>query len=385
MGLAAEGEPRYADKVRGVIRAQGASCRLNLDYFTHHRRGVETTWCGRPEMRRVFSEKMVETFGPARIPESEILPKHADLAASVQLVFEERYFSILNAIFRRTRHRNLCLAGTVALNSTANGKIFENTPFEQVFVHPAPHDAGTSIGAALFIQHQVLGEPRGFVLRHLYYGPEYGEFEIRQLLRTHALPQLQMREEDLARHVAEELASGKIVGWFQGRSEFGRNALGNRSLLADPSRRDLQVLLSQGRARQCFRPACASTTAEAASEYFEVSHRSPFMTMACRIRPQYRDTIAAFDTAVALQTVEQDVNPLYWSLINAFGAITDTPVLASAPFQTGSTAVTTPQQALDAFLGTPVDVLVLGRFLLTKAEGAAGGWTATRAANVYGS
>src|ERR1700677_3771180 len=185
MGLSAYGEPRFADQVRHVVRTAGDQCRLNLDYFTHHSKGVEMTWDGgEPALGSVFSGKLAEQFGPAREPRAEIRQRDMDLAASVQLVLEENYFALLNFVQKQTRASRVCLAGGVALNCVANGMIFDRTNFRDVYVQPAAHDAGTSIGAALYVQHQVLNQPRSFVMRHVYYGAEYSDSEIVKELRS---------------------------------------------------------------------------------------------------------------------------------------------------------------------------------------------------------
>src|SRR5437867_2652656 len=183
MGLSAYGRPRFAQQVRDVVRVEGDQVRLNLDYFIHHSKGVEMTWDGgEPVIGPIFSQKMVDTFGPARVPRSELEHRHADMAASVQLVLEECYFALLNEVYSRTKLKKVCLAGGVALNCVANGMIFDRTPFEDVYIQPAAHDAGTSIGAALHVWHEVLNRPRGFVMRHVYYGPEYSDAEIEREL-----------------------------------------------------------------------------------------------------------------------------------------------------------------------------------------------------------
>ena len=226
MGLAAYGEPRFTQKVRDVVRIEGTQIRLNLDYFLHHTEGVEMTWeGGEPELGNVYSPKMLETFGPARAPRTELEQRHRDLAASVQAVLEECYFAILNAVYQQTRQSKLCLAGGVALNCAANGKIFEKTPFKDVYIQAASHDAGTSIGAALYVQHQILNQPRSFVMRHVYYGPEYSDAEIGRELDATGVISQKLEESQLIDRTARAIAEGSIVGWFQGRMEFGPRAL----------------------------------------------------------------------------------------------------------------------------------------------------------------
>jgi carbamoyltransferase len=373
MGLSAYGEPRFVAQVREVVRTAGDQVRLDLDYFIHHTEGVEMSWndC-EPTVGRVYSAKLPEVFGPPRVPRSEIEPRHRDLAASVQAVLEERYFEILNFVQRKTGLKKLCLAGGVALNCVANGKIFEMTPFQEVYIQAAAHDAGTSIGAALYVSHQVLNRPRSFVMRHVYYGPEYTESEIRKELDDAGVQYHPLAQEELVDQTARHIADGKIVGWFQGRSEFGPRALGNRSILADPRRHDMKDILNQRiKFREPFRPFCPSVLAEATGEFFETDYPSPFMVQAYRIKPQQRGRIPAVthqDGTGRLQTVEKEVNPLYWNLLKRFGDLTGVPILVNTSFNENEPIVNTPREALDCFLRTNMDALVMGPFLLFKAE-----------------
>jgi len=371
MGLAAYGEPRFVPQVREVVRTDNAMVRLNLDYFIHHTIGVDMTWeGGEPTLGNVYSPKMTEVFGPPRAPRSEVQERHADLAASVQAVLEERYFALLNAVHRQTKLKTLCLAGGVALNCAANGKIFEKTPFRDIYIQAASHDAGTSIGAALYVWNQLLKQPRSFVMRHVYYGPEYSENEIHRVLEGAGVVYQRLNEEELITHTAEQIAGGKIVGWFQGRMEFGPRALGNRSILADPRRRDMKDILNQRiKYREHFRPFCPSVMAEATGDYFEMHYPSPFMVQAYKIKPAQRDRIPAVtheDGTGRLQTVERDVNPRYWKLLKRFGELTGVPILLNTSFNENEPIVNTPAEALDCFLRTEMDVLVIGSYLLLK-------------------
>ena len=375
MGLSAYGEPRFADKVRRVVRTENDQCRLNLDYFRHHGEGVEMTWYGgEPSLGQVFSQRVVEEFGEPREPRSEIQQRDKDLAASVQLVLEENYFALLNFVQKQTGATAVCLAGGVALNCVANGMIFERTNFQDVYVQPAAHDAGTSIGAALYVQHQVLGLPRSFEMRHVYYGPEYSDDEVLLALNAGGCRFRKLAEEDLIDCTVDAIADGKIVGWFQGRMEFGPRALGNRSILADPRSKDVkQILNSRIKYREPFRPFCPSILAERVGKFFETDYPSPFMVMAYKVRPQQRERIPAVthgDGTGRLQTVERDVNARYWKLINKFEEVTGVPVLLNTSFNENEPIVQTPAQAIDCFLRTQMDVLSIGGFLLRKEENA---------------
>ena len=373
MGLSAYGEPRFVTQVRDVVRTEKDQIRLNLAYFTHHTKGVEMTWDGgEPVIGPVFSHKMQEVFGPPRAFRAELEQKHIDLAASVQVVLEENYFALLNYIQKQTRQKTVCLAGGVALNCVANGMIFERTDFEDVYIQPASHDAGTSIGAALYVQHQTLQQPRSFVMRHVYYGSEFTPSEIQKDLDAAGCHYQKLSEDDLVRQTAAQIALGKIVGWFQGRMEFGPRALGNRSILADPRRADMKdTLNARIKFREHFRPFCPSVLAESVGDYFETTYPSPFMVMAYKIKPKMREIIPAVvhqDGTGRLQTVEKEVNPLYWKLIRSFGDATGVPVLLNTSFNENEPIVTTPAQAIDCFLRTNMDVLAIGPYLLLKPE-----------------
>ena len=373
MGLSAYGVPRFADQVRKVARTDQDQCRLNLDYFSHHSKGVEMTWYGgEPALGAIFSEKMAREFGAPRAPRSEIQQRDKDLAASVQQVLEENYFALLNFVQKQTGMRAVCLAGGVALNCVANGMIFDRSNFRDVYVQPAAHDAGTSIGSALYVQHQELKLPRSFEMRHVYYGPEYTDGEILSELERVGCKYHKLTEEDLISRTVKAIADGKIVGWFQGRMEFGPRALGNRSILADPRRADMKAILnSRIKYREPFRPFCPSILAEKVGEYFETDYASPFMVMAYKIKPEQRDRIPAVthgDGTGRLQTVERDVNPLYWKLIHRFDEQTGVPVLLNTSFNENEPIVQAPAQAIDCFLRTQMDVLSIGDFFLSKEE-----------------
>jgi carbamoyltransferase len=373
MGLSAYGEPGFAEQVRRVAQTEKDQCRLALDYFTHHTKGVEMTWYGgEPVLGAIFSDRMSREFGEPRVPRSEIRQRDKDLAASVQLVLEENYFALLNFVQKQTGMKAVCLAGGVALNCVANGMIFERTDFRDVYIQPAAHDAGTAIGAALFVQHQELKLPRCFEMRHVYYGPEYSDNDILHELEAAHCKYHKLGEEDLIGRTVQAIAQGKIVGWFQGRMEFGPRALGNRSILADPRRKDIKgILNSRIKYREPFRPFCPSILAERVSDYFEIDYPSPFMVMAYKIKPEQREQIPAVthgDGTGRLQTVEREVNPRYWKLIHKFEELTGVPVLLNTSFNENEPIVQTPAEAIDCFLRTQMDVLSISGFVLHKED-----------------
>ena len=382
MGLAAYGQPEQLELFRDIVRFENGSSRngfrLGLDYFSHHRTGPEMSWAEAdktPTLGKLFSEGMEHRLGPARTADQPLEQRHRNLAASLQLRLEEVYLGMLKELANRTGMKAVCLAGGVAFNCVANGKIFDHTPFEQVYVHPAAGDGGLSVGAAFFVWHQILGKPRSFVMDHAYWGPEYSREEIRRAIDSSRLAKMgcvisEPGKEELARHGAAIIADGKILGWFQGRAEWGPRALGNRSIVADPRRPEMNEILNKRiKHREIFRPFAPSVLAEATSEYFEKSHPSPFMTLAYSVRPEKRDKIPApthVDGTGRLQTVTQEANPRYHALISAFRDLTGVPVVLNTSFNDNEPIVCRPEEAIDCFQRTQMDALVLGDFLVTR-------------------
>jgi carbamoyltransferase len=379
MGLAAYGEPAYLEEFRRIIRTDGSmGFRLGLEYFQHHRTLTDMTWRNAdktPELGVIFSDYMAECLGPARDPGTSVEKVHRDGAATLQARLEEVLFEMLRALHARTGQKAVCLAGGIAFNCVANGKIFDETPFEQIFVQPAAGDAGLALGAAYFVHHQVLGQPRSFVMEHAYWGPGYKPEQVRAAiaagrLRAEGMEISEHPEEEIAREAAKELAAGKILGWFQGRAEWGPRALGNRSIVADPRRADMKdILNARIKHREMFRPFAPSVLAEATGEYFEKSYPSPFMTQAYSVRPEKRAAIPApthVDGTGRLQTVTQEANPRYWRLIREFGNLTGVPVVLNTSFNDNEPIVCRPEEAIECFLRTKMDVLVLGGMLVRK-------------------
>lgn len=378
MGLAACGKPNYVDALGKIVRfGSGGSFSLNLDYFLHHSEGVAMTWeDGEPLVGRMFSDKWIKLLGSPRRKEEELTDRHADLAASLQHIYEVGVFHILEDLYQRTQCENLCLAGGCALNSVANGQIFKRSSFSQVYIPPAAGDAGGAIGAAYVVWHEKLDRPRSFVMDRYDWGPEFKETEIHSLVqvRKNELEslgcQIQILDdsEKLCRWTAEQIASGKVVGWFQGRMEWGSRALGHRSILADPRRFDMKdILNARIKRREMFRPFAPSIVKEAVGEYFDETAPSPFMTMTYRVRQEKQDVIPAtihVNGTARLQTVALETNPLYWQLIKEFERITGVPVLLNTSFNENEPIVCSPQEAMDCFLRTKMDVLVLGSFAI---------------------
>jgi carbamoyltransferase len=378
MGLAAYGEAEQLEAFRDIVRANGNGFRLGLDYFTHHRTGPEMSWADAdktPTLGKMFSEAMERRLGPKRNPEEPLEQRHRNLASALQARLEEIYLGMLKKLAERTGLKAVCLAGGVAFNCVANGKIFDTAGFEQVYVHPAAGDAGLAVGAAYYVWHQVLGKPRSFVMDHAYWGPGYTRDEIRRAIDVNGLGKNGCRIEELAednlmQRTAAIVADGKILGWFQGRAEWGPRALGNRSIVADPRRPEMKEILNQRiKHREIFRPFAPSILAESTGEWFEKSHPSPFMTLAYSVRPEKREKIPApthVDGTGRLQTVAREANPRYWSLIKAFEQLTGVPVVLNTSFNDNEPIVCRPEEALDCFQRTQMDALVLGDFLITR-------------------
>lgn len=386
MGLAAYGQPEQLERFRDIVRFENGSgtngFKLGLDYFCHHRTGPEMSWAEAdktPVLGRLFSEGMEKRLGPARAASQTLEQHHRNLAASLQARLEEVYLGMLKKLAARTGLKSVCLSGGVSFNCVANGKIFDATPFEQVYVQPAAGDGGLSVGAAFHVWHQMLGKPRSFVMDHAYWGPEYSQEEIHRAVDSNGLGQkgcaiAELGEEELMRRAAAIIADGKILGWFQGRAEWGPRALGNRSIVADPRRSEMKETLNRRiKHREIFRPFAPSILAEATPEYFEKSHPSPFMTLAYAVRPAQREKIPApthVDGTGRLQTVTRQANPRYHALISAFRELTGVPVLLNTSFNDNEPIVCSPQEAIDCFQRTQMDALVLGDILITRPSAA---------------
>jgi carbamoyltransferase len=381
MGLAPYGKPTHLPQMREIIRTFGeGKFDLNLDYFKHHSEGVEMTWDeGTPHLGTVYSTRLASALGPPRDPENDdYYGKWADVAASCQAAYEEVFFHILDALYRKTKLTRLCLAGGCALNSTANGKIFERTPFKEVFIQPAAGDNGTSLGAALHVAHAELDQPRGFVMEHAFTGPSFSDADVEAALEAARGggwdPKASIRRLDdaaLFDRVAQSVADGKVVGWYQGAMEFGPRALGNRSIVADPRRSDMKdILNSRIKRRETFRPFAPSVLEEKVSEYFERSEPSPFMLMIYKVREEKRAKVPAIthhDGSGRLQTVNAKTNPRYHRLISTFEKKSGVPMVLNTSFNEHEPIVCTPGEAIACFLKTQMDVLALGNYVVERA------------------
>jgi carbamoyltransferase len=402
MGLSAYGEPRLLPALRRLLHLhQGGGFSLELRYFRHSRQGVEMTWAaGSPHLGQLYSPALSELLGaPPRAPGEELADLHRDVAASLQALLQEAVLHVCRGLHQKTGLRRLALAGGVALNSVANGKILDHTPFEQLFVQPAAGDNGTAIGAALWVQHQLLGAPRRWVMTHAYTGPEFDEAACAAALRevvgvapdptgealapavdtvaadgtpTRAALRISRLDEAAVRaRAVDALASGAVLGWFAGRMEFGPRALGHRSILCDPRRADMKELLNRRiKHREAFRPFAPAILAEATADWFVRAAPSPAMLLVDRVRPERRAQIPAVthhDGTGRLQTVSQADSPQFHALLTAFAERTGVPVLLNTSFNEHEPIVCTPADALRCFLKTRMDALALGPFFLVWA------------------
>jgi len=380
MGLAPYGEPRYLNQMRRIVKLEeDGTFRLNLQYFRHHREKVEYAWDnGSPVVGCLYTRTLEELLGPARASKEPINQTHKDLARSVQAMYEEAFFHLLNHLHARHGINSLALAGGCAMNSVANGKIYRRTPIRRVYIQSAAGDAGGAIGAAMTLWHRLRDSPRNGVMDHAYWGPQYNDEQIDAVLqcKTEALQAQDCSvdritdEAVLCRSTADAIAKGKVVGWFQGRMEWGPRALGNRSILGDPRRADMKDILNlKIKRRESFRPFAPSVLREAVPEWFETDDDVPFMMEVFQIRDNKRSVIPAVthvDGSGRLQTVHRGTNPRYYRLIEEFARLTGVPMVLNTSFNENEPVVCRPEEALDCFLRTRMDVLVLGSWYITR-------------------
>ncbi|MGH8035533.1 MAG: carbamoyltransferase family protein, partial [Lysobacterales bacterium] len=338
MGLAPYGKPSFLAEMRELVQLlPDGTYRLGLDYFRHHREAV-THQCNNcaPEVGTLFAPVLEKLLGPARTKGEPLTQRHKDIAHSTQAMYEEAFFHLLNSAHARYRCDRLTLAGGCAMNSVANGKIRQRTPFRSVYIQAAAGDAGGAIGAALALASRMSGGAR-WRQEHAYWGPSYSDEQCAELLmqerermREHAIAHV-ADDRELCERVAQALAKGCVVGWFQGRMEWGPRALGNRSILADPRRPDMKDILNQKvKRRESFRPFAPSILREQVGEWFEQDDDVPFMSQVFQVREARRAQIPAVthvDGSGRLQTVRREANPRYYRLIETFGALTGVPIL----------------------------------------------------------
>ena len=380
MGLAPYGQPRCLDAMRKIVRLLPSGVfALDLDYFRHHREEMPHQWTdGAPVFDDLFSPALEDLLGPRRAPDQPLEDLHRDIARSVQAMYEEAFFHLIGHLQTQTGLTDLALAGGCAANSVANGKVRRQTPFRRVYVQSAAGDAGGAIGAAYTVWSRLTGA-RSFVMDHAYWGPGYGDDELSALLGARrgelAAGGCTVRRLDdeaaLCRETAAAVADGQVVGWFQGRMEWGPRALGARSIVCDPRRADMkQILNAKIKRRESFRPFAPSVLDRAVADWFEEDDDVPFMMQVFQIREEKRAAIPAVthvDGSGRLQTVHRTTSPRYYALIEAFERLSGVPMVLNTSFNENEPVVCRPEEALDCFLRTRMDALVLGDHFISRA------------------
>ncbi len=387
MGMAPYGQPNYMDDVYKVVSVDAdGGVQLNMDYFSFHY-----------STKNTFNRKFEDLFGPRRMPEAEFFTetthprrdhpqwddavaaqnqKYADIAASIQRVTEETVLKMVKAAHEHTGSKNLVMAGGVALNSVANGRIVRESPFERVFIQPAAGDSGGALGAALYAYHVLLGKPRKWVMEHAYWGAEYSEAEMETAIRESGFSYEKIDDmAQLSQRAVDAMLDERVIALYQGRFEWGPRALGNRSILADPRREEMkEIVNTKIKFREPFRPFAPVVLAEKAAEYFatpniESNLLAPYMLMVSPIVPEKGEQIKAVNHngTGRLQSIEREKNPLYYQMIADFEQATGVPVLLNTSFNLrGEPIVNTPQNALNTFRKSDIDQLVMGNFLVKK-------------------
>lgn len=362
MGLAPYGEPKYTDKFQELVDIkEDGSFRLNMKYFSFHYSYDETV-----------NSRFEKHFGRKKRRGGELDQFYTDIAASGQKVVEDIIVKIAGSLHKEYKCDNLCIAGGVGLNSVANWRIMEKTGFKDIFIQPAAGDSGCAVGAAYAFYHMTLNNPRTFVMEHALFGPEYKNEEIRQVLDKYSAEYKEYKtEEDLIAAAAEMLAADKVVGWFNGRMEFGPRALGCRSILANPKNPDMkEIINSKVKFREKFRPFAPSVIKEEASKYFDINIDAPYMLLIPPVHQDKRSLLPAIthvDGSARLQTVDKKTNPRYYRLLEAFKQKAGVPVLLNTSFNVrGEPIVCTPEDAYSCYMRTGIDALVVGNYILTE-------------------
>lgn len=386
MGMAPYGQPKYVEKIEKVLKVyEDGSFRLNMDYFSFHY-----------SLRHTFNNKFVKLFGEPREPESPFFTNmtgdditgrekeaasnqyYADVAASLQLVVENTVLKIVNHLQKQTGLKNLVMAGGVALNSVANGRVMRESNFEQVFIQPNAGDAGGALGAALYVYHALLGKPREFIMEHAYYGESYDNAQIYDFLNSQNLKFAEMPDEDaLTDEIARRLLDGQVLALFQDRFEWGPRALGNRSIIADPRRAEMkEIINTKIKFREPFRPFAPAVLEEESANYFELEKAEGqyplrFMSMVSPVKADKIEEIPAVAHMGTgrLQTVRREWNSVYYDTIKKFGEASGVPVIVNTSFNLrGEPLVTSPKNALNTFNASELDSLILGNFIVSKSE-----------------
>ncbi len=372
MGLAPYGEDTYADCFEDMVRLNKNAFELTPEYFmpfgTHQ--GTKINDKGEMVMRRHYSDYMVHLFGDPREPNTPLEKRDRDLAFGVQRVFEKGYMHMLNVLHGLVPEERVAMAGGAVLNSVANGKLFDQTPFRETVIQPGAGDEGLALGAALYVSRSILKEKERYVMVDAYLGPEYSDTEVKTTLEKHNVSYERLDREVLLDKTADRIAAGDVVGWFQGRMEWGPRALGNRSILANPSLPTMKdTLNARIKRREWFRPFAPAVLAERQSDIFEHGHPSPYMLHVYKIKPEWREKLVAVnhvDNTGRLQSVSREENSLYYDLIKLYGEKTGVPVVLNTSFNENEPIVCNPDEAIDCYNRTKMDVLVIGPYYCHK-------------------
>jgi carbamoyltransferase len=372
MGLAPYGEAKYLKELNEILKmTSDGFFKLNCKYFKHFKEGVAMDWeNGSPSIESLFTDDWSDLLGKPRAKGDELEQWHIDLATSVQRLTENVIFHMLNHLHAKTGLDNICITGGVAQNSVANGRILENTPFKNIYVPSAGHDAGTSIGSALYLYNQILGNERLPETTTAYFGKKATQSEIISVLDAKGVEYSILKDVELFDKVSDKLVEGGVIGWFQGRAEFGPRALGHRSIIVDPRRDDAKDLLNEKiKRRESFRPFAPSILKEAVNDYFVQHDTVPFMEKVFDIKKEKHDEIPAVthvDGTGRLQSVDAEISPRYHKLISKFAEKTGVPILLNTSFNENEPIVNKPEEALDCFLRTKMDMLVMENVVVER-------------------
>tara|TARA_B110000008_G_scaffold264401_1_gene288649 strand:- start:137 stop:1882 length:1746 start_codon:yes stop_codon:yes gene_type:complete len=380
MGLAPYGKPTYVNQLRKILVTKpNGNFELNLDYFKFHKENFNYRWeNGKVEIEDLYTDKIKTLLGPERIQGEDLTNFHKDLAHSTQKIYEEAFLNILNNLYDKYQNDNLCIAGGCGMNSVANGKIKDNTKFKNIYVQAAAGDAGGAIGAAFATHYKISNKKRVFKMKHAYWGTSFNDNQILDCLKKNKKIienqkcsfKLISKNNELNKIVANDISEGKVVGWFQGKMEWGPRALGNRSILGDPRRSDMKDILNlKIKRRESFRPFAPSILREHVSDWFENDDDVPFMMKVYQIKEDKRKNIPAVthvDGSGRLQTVYQETNKKYYDLINEFYKLTNVPLVLNTSFNENEPIVSSPEEALSCFLRTKMDTLVMENYIIKR-------------------
>lgn len=374
MGLAPYGKDTYSDIFDQMLTLEENGFKLNPKYFMPFgsNQGMSISDSGQMELHKHYSAEMIKLFGEPREPHAKITQRDMDLAFCLQQTFERGYMHMLNVLHRMVPEERIVMAGGCALNSVANGKMFAQTPFREAYLQPASGDDGLAVGAALYVSNSILKEGNRYVMSNAYLGPEYTDEQIRTELDRQGISYKKCSRDELIAETTKEIVKGNVIGWFQGRMEWGPRALGNRSILVHPGFPGMKdILNARIKRREWFRPFAPVVLEERQSDVFEHDHPSPFMMHVYKIRPEWREKLSAvnhIDDTGRLQTVSRDNNEMYYALIRSFNEKTGIPVLLNTSFNENEPIVCAPAEAIDCFMRTKMDVLSIGSFICRKEE-----------------